>query len=750
MRKNKAIAVILAVVVLLAGLGVYGMNVLNDTSAQGDKSIVLGLDLSGGVSITYQIMTENPTQTDIDDTIAKLEERAENYSTEYAVYQVGEDRITVEIPGVFDANAVLEDLGSPGALYFITAKNADGKANYSYDSTSEEDIPYKLNFKLEELVENGSVILTGNDVKSAEAGYMPDQYGANAPIVSIKFTDDAAKIFGEATTEAAKNNETIAIYYDDHFISVPTVEEAITNGQCVISGSKEFAAAEELATFIRIGAISLKLEELESNVVGAQLGSQALSTSMLAAGIGLILIMLFMIAVYRLPGVVASIALAIYTFGTISFIQLFEITLTLPGIAGIILGIGMAVDANVVTFARIREEIKAGTSVSMSIKNGYKKAMSAIVDGNATTFIASVVLMILGSGTVKGFAYTLMISIIMSMFTALLVSKYLMQAFFAVGLKDRKFYGAAKEVKTIDFMKRRGLWFAISLALIVAGIGGAVFHGATSGNAFNYGIEFAGGTSTTVDFEKEYTIEEIEKEIIPHVSEVLGGATVQATTVDQSTDIVLKTKTLSLEEREALNAMLVQEFGVKEETITSQSISSTVSGEMRQSAIIAVIVACFFMLLYIRLRFKDLRFATSAILALVHDVLIVLTAYILLRITVGNTLIACVLTVVGYSINNTIVVFDRIRENLTTVKKQTLESWYEVANLSLTQTLTRSMYTSLTTVTMVVLLYVLGVPAIKEFALPLLVGMLAGTYSSLFIATELWYEMKVRIKEKAE
>ena len=750
MRKNKAIAVILAVVVLLAGLGVYGMNVLNDTSAQGDKSIVLGLDLSGGVSITYQIMTENPTQTDIDDTIAKLEERAENYSTEYAVYQVGEDRITVEIPGVFDANAVLEDLGSPGALYFITAKNADGKANYSYDSTSEEDIPYKLNFKLEELVENGSVILTGNDVKSAEAGYMPDQYGANAPIVSIKFTDDAAKIFGEATTEAAKNNETIAIYYDDHFISVPTVEEAITNGQCVISGSKEFAAAEELATFIRIGAISLKLEELESNVVGAQLGSQALSTSMLAAGIGLILIMLFMIAVYRLPGVVASIALAIYTFGTISFIQLFEITLTLPGIAGIILGIGMAVDANVVTFARIREEIKAGTSVSMSIKNGYKKAMSAIVDGNATTFIASVVLMILGSGTVKGFAYTLMISIIMSMFTALLVSKYLMQAFFAVGLKDRKFYGAAKEVKIIDFMKRRGLWFAISLALIVAGIGGAVFHGATSGNAFNYGIEFAGGTSTTVDFEKEYTIEEIEKEIIPHVSGVLGGATVQATTVDQSTDIVLKTKTLSLEEREALNAMLVQEFGVKEETITSQSISSTVSGEMRQSAIIAVIVACFFMLLYIRLRFKDLRFATSAILALVHDVLIVLTAYILLRITVGNTLIACVLTVVGYSINNTIVVFDRIRENLTTVKKQTPESWYEVANLSLTQTLTRSMYTSLTTVTMVVLLCVLGVPAIKEFALPLLVGMLAGTYSSLFIATELWYEMKVRIKEKAE
>ena len=750
MRKNKAIAIILVVVVLLAGLGVYGSNVLNSTIKSGDQSIVLGLDLSGGVSITYQIMTENPTQTDINDTIAKLEERAENYSTEYAVYQVGDDRITVEIPGVFDANAVLEELGSPGALYFIVSKNADGKANYSYDTSSDEEVPYKLNFKLEELIENGSVILTGNDVKAAQAGYVQNQYGGNDPIVSLSLTDEAAKIFSEATKEAAKNKDTIAIYYDDHFISVPTVNEAITNGECVISGSRDYADAEELATFIRIGAISLKLEELESNVVGAQLGSKALTTSVDAAKIGLLLIMLFMIIMYRLPGVVAAMALGIYTFGTVSFVQLFGITLTLPGIAGIILGIGMAVDANVVTFARIREEIAAGTSVSMSIKNGYKKAMSAIVDGNATTFIAAIVLMLLGSGTVKGFAYTLMISIIMSMFTALFVSKYLMQAFYAVGLKDKKFYGAAKEIKTIDFLKNRVLWFAISIAIIVAGIGGMAYHGATSGKAFNYGIEFAGGTSTTVDFGKAYTIEEIEKEIIPEVSKVIKDSAVQATTVDDSTSIVLKTKTLSLEERDALNAMLVKEFGVKEETITSQSISSTVSGEMRRSAIIAVVVACFFMLIYIRLRFKDLRFATSAICALVHDVLVVLAAYALLRITVGNTLIACVLTVVGYSINNTIVVFDRIRENLATLKKQTPEGWYEVANRSLTQTLTRSIYTSFTTVTMVVLLYILGVPAIKEFALPLLIGMLAGTYSSLLIATQLWYEMKVRIKAKAE
>ncbi len=748
MRKNKAIAIIMLIVVLLTGLGTYGMHVLQETIGKGDNSIILGLDLSGGVSITYQIMTENPSQTDINDTIAKLEERAENYSTEYAVYQVGEDRITVEIPGVFDANAVLEELGSPGALYFVVERNAQGKLNYSYDETSEEKVPYKLNYELEELIENDSVILTGNDVKSAEAGYQPDQYGNQAPIVSLTLTNEGAEIFGVATTEAAKTGATIGIYYDDHFVSVPVVESAITNGQCVISGHTEYADAEELATFIRVGAINLKLEELESNVVGAQLGSDALSTSMKAAGIGLLLVMLFMIVMYRLPGVVSAIALAIYTFATISFVQLLEITLTLPGIAGIILGIGMAVDANVVTFARIREEIAAGTTVSMSIKNGYKKAMSAIVDGNATTFIAAIVLMILGSGTVKGFAYTLMISIVMSMITALVVAKYLMQALYTMGLKDKKLYGTAKEMKSIDFLKHRVVYFVISLVIILAGIGGMVYYGVTTDKALNYGIEFAGGTSTTADFGKVYSIDEIEKEIIPYVTEITGDSAVQATTVDGSTNIVLKTKTLSLEEREALDAMLVKEFDVDEGTITTQSISSTVSGEMRQSAIIAVVVACFFMLIYIRLRFKDLRFATSAILALVHDVFVVLTAYALLRITVGNTLIACVLTVVGYSINNTIVVFDRIRENLTALKKQTADTWYEAVNRSLTQTLTRSMYTSITTLIMVVLLYIMGVPAIKEFALPLMVGMICGTYSSLLIASQLWYEMKVRIKTK--
>ncbi len=750
MKKNKAVVVIVLILALTIGLGVYAVDILNATNTQEDNGIILGLDLSGGVSITYQIVTENPSATDIADTIAKMEERAENYSTEYAVYQVGEDRITVEIPGVFDANAVLEELGSPGALYFIVQENEDGEENYSYDDDSEEDVPYKLNFTLEELIENGSVILTGNDVVSAEAGYQTNQYGSNDPVVQLKFTEDGAKIFAEATQEAAKNNDTIALYYNDHFISVPTVTETISNGECTISGHENFAEAEELATFIRIGAISLKLEELESNVVGAQLGSQALSTSILAAGIGLVLVMLFMIVLYRLSGVASSIALAIYTFGTVIVVQLFEITLTLPGIAGIILGIGMAVDANVITFARIREEIAEGHSPYAAIRDGYKKAMSAIVDGNVTTFIAAVVLLVLGSGTVKGFAYTLIISIILSLFTAMFVAKYLMQAFYAIGFKSEKFYGRKKERKTIDFLKYRVVYALVSLAVIIAGIGGMIYYRSTTGKELNYGIEFAGGTSTTADFGKQYTIEEIEKEIVPYVIEITGDSAVQATTVDESTKIVLKTRTLSLEERDALGTMLVEQFGVEEETIVSQSISSTISGEMRRDAVVAVIVACIFMLIYIRIRFKDFQFAASAIVALVHDVLIMLVAYVLLRLSVGSTLIACVLTILGYSINDTIVIFDRIRENLAGIDKPTPAQLYEVANRSLTQTLGRSINTTLTTLIMVTLLFIFGVPAIREFSLPMIVGMIAGSYSSLFIATELWYEMKIRMRSRTE
>ena len=616
-----------------------------------------------------------------------------------------------------DANEILEDLGNPGSLEF--------------------QMP------------DGSVFMTGDMVEDAQGATATDRYGNKQYIVSLKLTDEGAKIFGEVTSENIGKN--LPIVYDGETISYPQVQSAITGGEAQITGMSSFEEADNLATQIRIGSLSLQLSELESSVVGAQLGSQAIASSLKAGAIGLAIVMVFMIVMYAVPGIAASLALAIYTTLVIATLYLFDITLTLPGIAGIILGIGMAVDANVIVFARIREEIATGKSVQTSMKIGFQKAMSAILDGNITTLIASVVLMALGSGTVKGFAYTLMIGIILSLFTAMVVTRYILYSLYALGLKSEKLYGRAKERKSIDFIGKKAVFFTISGIIIAAGLISMGVHSATEGKALNYGLDFMGGTSTTADFGKDMTIEDIENDIVPYVEKVTGDSDVQATKVEGTTQVTIKTRTLSLDERQELEDTLAENCDVDASTITSQSISSTISGEMRSDALKAVIVSCIFMLLYIWFRFKDIRFAASAILALVHDVLVVITVYALVRISVGSTFIACVLTIVGYSINDTIVIFDRIRENLALkTGKQTAEELREVANKSLTQTLSRSINTSITTFIMVVMLYILGVASIRDFSLPLMAGLVCGAYSSICIATELWYVMKVHFgKNKA-
>ena len=712
MKKSKAAVILAFFLAALVGLGYYASIILSSTGVGKDMSIPLGLDLSGGVSITYQVVDENPSAEDMSDTIYKLQKRVESYSTEATAYQVGDDRITVEIPGVQDANKILEELGNPGSLEFQKP--------------------------------DGTVFMTGDMVEDAQGATTTDRYGNKQYIVSLKLTDEGAKVFGEVTSENIGNR--LPIVYDGETISNPEVQSAITGGEAQITGMATFEEAENLATQIRIGSLSLQLTELESSVVGAQLGSQAIASSLKAGAIGLVIVMLFMIVMYAVPGVAASLALAIYTTLVIATLYLFEITLTLPGIAGIILGIGMAVDANVIVFSRIREEIASGKSVQTSMKEGFQKAMSAILDGNITTLIAAIVLMSLGSGTVKGFAYTLMIGIILSMFTAMFVTRYILYAFYTLGLKDEKFYGRAKERKSINFIGKRAVFFAISGILIAAGLISMGIHKASEGRTLNFGLDFMGGTSTTADFGKDMTIEEIESDVIPYIEKITGDADVQATKVEGTTQITIKTRTLDLDERQAMQDTMVNDLGVDESTITSQSISSTISGEMRTDAIKAVIVACIFMLLYIWFRFKDIRFATSAILALVHDVLVVLTVYAVLRISVGNTFIACMLTIIGYSVNDTIVIFDRIRENLAgKVGKLKAEDLKEIANRSLTQTLSRSINTSITTFIMVVMLYILGVSSIREFALPLMAGLVCGAYSSICIATELWYVMKLHL-----
>ena len=718
---------------------------LGPTGTGAAKNIKRGLDLSGGVSITYEASKKNPTDDEMSDTIYKLQKRVENYSSEAQVYKEGDNRINVEIPDVTDANAILEELGTPGSLYFIAHKGSDGTENYS----TTDGVTYTLNKTIEELEKDGSIVLTGTDVKTASAQVVQDDLKNNTNVVDLTLTKDGTDKFAEATKAAYEDShDSIGIYYDGEFVSVPSVNAEIKDGKAQISGMKNAEEAESLASTIRIGGLKLELKELRSNVVAAQLGEEAISSSLKAAAIGLVIVMIFMIVQYLVPGVVAAFALAIYTTLVIATLYLFEITLTLPGIAGIILSIGMAVDANVIIFARIREEIADGKSVATAIETGFARARSAILDGNITTLIAAAVLGLRGSGTVKGFASTLAIGIILSMFTCMVVTKVLMHAVYAIGVRDAKFYGKAKERKPFDFVGKTGIFIAISCAIIVCGCVGVGMHKSSDGTILNYSLEFKGGTSTAVVMDKQYSIKEIDKEIVPLVEKITGDGNVQAQAVEGTKQIIIKTRTLSLEERTKLEKTMTKNFGVDKKDITSESISSTVSNEMKTDAIVAVVIATICMLLYIWFRFKDVRFAGSAVIALSHDVIMVFICYVLAWISVGNTFIACMLTIIGYSINNTIVIFDRIRDALKKHHAQTKAAYKEIVNKSIAQTMSRSVNTSITTFVMVLVLYIMGVTSIREFALPLMVGLLAGTYSSICLASEIWYLLRTKGMKK--
>lgn len=711
MKKSGGIASLFVVAALIVVLGFTTLVGFGSRNTGAMENIKLGLDLAGGVSITYKVTDKNPTSEEMRDTVYKLQKRVDGYSTEATVYQEGDDRISIEIPGVNDANAILTELGKPGSLEFQT--------------------------------EDGETVLSGSDIKTAEAKTGQNQdTGAAEYMVELQLNEEGKEKFAKATEENI--GKQIAIIYDGETISSPNVDEKIPDGMAYINGMSSFEEAEELASTIRIGGLKLELEELNSQVVGAQLGEEAISTSLKAGVIGLIIVFIFMCVVYLLPGLASSIALLIYTGIVLVLLNAFDITLTLPGIAGIILSIGMAVDANVIIFARVREEITDGKSVKSALRLGFQKALSAIVDGNVTTLIAAVVLWLKGTGSVKGFAQTLALGIVVSMFTALVITRMIINAFYAIGIRKEKFYAKVKPArKPINFLGKRKIFFAASIAVIAAGLIVMGVNGARGKGMLEYSLEFQGGTSTNVTFNQDYSLEEIDSKVVPVVEKATGDAEVQTQKVRDTNQVIIKTKALDLEKREALDQALVEEFQVDESKITYSNISSTISSEMRQDAIIAVAIAAVCMLLYIWFRFKDIRFATSSVAALVHDVLVVLVFYAVSRISVGNTFIACMLTIVGYSINATIVIFDRIREELKTRRRK--EPLADIVNRSITMTLTRSIYTSLTTFIMVFVLFVMGVSSIKEFALPLMVGIVCGAYSSVCITGALWYVMRTKI-----
>lgn len=738
--KVKGILQILLVVVLIAAFGFVAGKGIGGGHRGSAKNIRLGLDLQGGVSVTYQANKENPTDQEMTDTIYKMQQRVQDVSTEAAVYQEGDTRITIDIPGVSNSAEILEKLGRAGSLQFIL-----------YDNLKDKDGNASPNDGDEVTFDEKDVELDGSTIEDATATTQTNSTtGASENVVQLKFNSKGVKKFATVTGENVGSR--LAIVYDGKLVSAPNLQTQISDGECVIEGGfEEFSEAEELASTLRIGALPLELTNIHDNVVGATLGSEALKSSIMAGIIGLIIIFIFMIVMYRLPGVASSIALIFYIGMMLLALNGLDVTLTLPGIAGIILSVGMAVDANCIIFTRIREELATGKTVASAIKIGFSKALSAIIDGNITTLIAAFVLYLKGSGTVKGFAQTLAIGIILSMITAIFITRLLLNSFVALGLDDVKLYGVQKERKVLNII---GSWkksVCISGAIFLLCIGGIIFNYATKdGSILNYSLDFVGGTSTSVSIGENTDItDELKEQAVTVVKEATNLNPEVSSSDDKGVKkITVRTTKLTEDQAASVRTKLAEQFKVDEGQVESETISESVSGEMKTNALVATLIAAVCMLLYIWIRFRNLQTGLSAVLALVHDVIAVFTVYVVASsfIQVGSTFIACMLTIVGYSINDTIVVFDRIRENRKKASART--DLAEIVNKSVSETLSRSISTSFTTFVMVFVLAVFGVSSVRQFAIPLIVGVIAGTYSSVLVAAPLWYLLSGKGKKK--
>ena len=740
--KLKGVLQLLVILLVTAAVCVVAYTGIGGAKRGSAKNIRLGLDLAGGVSVTYEATKENPTAQEMKDTVYKMQMRVQNESTEASVYQEGNNRVTVDVPDVDDPQAVLDKLGKAGALEFVLYNNVkvgeDGKTA-TYDKKD--------------------VIIDGSMLKTAEAATQQDSTtGQSENVVKLSFNAKGTKKFKKVTTDHV--GEQFSIIYDGEILSSPVViREAIDGGEAVISGSfDEFSKAEDMASTLRIGALPLELKNIRSNIVGAKLGGDALKTSLIAGAIGLGLVIIFMIVMYWIPGVAASLALLFYVGASVLAINGLDVTLTLPGIAGVILAIGMAVDANCIIFTRIREELATGKTVRSAIKIGFEKALSAIIDGNVTTLIAAVVLYIKGSGTVMGFAQTLAIGIILSMFTAIFVTRWILYAFVGLGFDDVKFYGIQKARKPINFVGNIKKYAIISGCLLLLCIGGLVMNMVKMGQPLNYSLEFLGGSSTSITF-TDYKGEgfdasgnasaDFKNEVTDVVKSAANVSEAELSDVSGEKTLIVRTPAFTEDQQKKVIAAVEEKYGVSDKSIEVETISASVSNEMRMDAIVAVLIAAVGMLIYIWIRFKNLAFGASSVIALLHDVMVVLMVYAIgsASITVGSTFIACMLTIVGYSINATIVVFDRVRENR---KKLGNTDLAEIVNTSITETLSRSFNTSITTLVMVLCLAVLGVDSIRQFAVPMMAGIISGCYSSVCLAGTIWYFMNRSAQKKAK
>jgi len=717
---------------------VYGFSIGNYTQRGvfEEGVIKLGLDLAGGSSLTYQAQTTDTGETlasGIASSIQVMRQRCDSYGlTEANVYSVGDDKITVEIPSVTNPEEAAK-------MLMATAK---------------------LTFK----DKDGNIVLEGSDVASAKYSYgVVDETNIAQHFVTLDLNDEGAKKFQEATRKAAQNEDPIYIYMDDQLLSSPTVSSkykdiGIEGGSAIITGNFTEESAKSLAGQINAGALRYTFINIDQRTIGATLGEKSLQLAIQAGIITFILIIIYMIVIYRVPGVVAAVSLIGYLAIFFHCLVWFKVNLTLPGIAGMILSIGMCVDGNIVVFERIKDELRLGKGVKAAIISGHKRAIPAVVDSNLTQIIASLVLIWLGSGTILGFAYTLLIGSATAMFTVLLLSKWLLNLGFEIGLTQLWMYGGKKAENAttaaaenngkkfnFHFIKNKKVSYSILVAIIILGIASFFIR------SFVIDYDFSGGSELQVNLGTEVT-DEICKKINGVIADSIGPEYVSSTlpSTADSNVVIIRTGTnpLTLDQQTTLKNALKEAFpNINYDHLQFNVISPIVGEDLKQAAILSVLVALGLMILYIWYRFK-LASGISCILCLLHDLFVMITFYSLLQIPVNITIIATLLTIIGYSVNATIIIFDRIRENEKLMGEGM--SFPEVVNLSIHQTLTRNISTTIVVLITAVTVYIFGVDSIRNFALPLIVGVIAGLFSSVFLSGVLWVEGTKIFKTKSK
>ena len=703
--KNRGFITIVLLVTCMVVLGYISFFGVGGGEILGVGNISLGLDLRGGVTILYEADVPNPSVEDMNAANNLIRRRLDERGyTEATTGREGLRQLRVNIPGVGDPEQAVAELGQTALLTFAN--------------------------------EEGEVLLTGMDVARAQRTMQEGPAGGAQVVVGLDFTSEGSRRFEQATRDNL--GRSILIFLDDQLISAPVVQSVIIGGSAIIDGgglggfTNEEALA--LANTINQGALPFGLTVASMNSVGAQLGADALDTSVLAGIIGIILVMVVMLALYRASGLGASIALLTYAFIMLIVISGFGITLTLPGIAGIVLSVGMALDANVIIFERIREEIATGRTLRSAVNAGFKRAFSAVVDCNITTLIAAGALFWQGTGPIQGFAVTLGLGIIVSMFSALVLTRLFVTSLVMVGVRSPKYFGASSDEKPIYQLKviqwRKKYLIASSLVLLV-GIGSMAFNASQGRGPFNLDVEFSGGTSFQIDMGQPFN----NADLTAIIYEITGQPSPQVQSIGTDNQAMIRMHSIEAEERVALIEAISTRYGITSDAFIYADVSPTVSADMQRAAIWAVVVACVLMLIYITFRFKDPRMGISTVLTLMHDALLTVAVFAFLRIPLNYAFIAVLLTIIGYSINATIVIFDRIRENKSL---QRLDN-ASLVDLSSSQTLRRSILTTGTTLLMVLSLYIFGVQSIRDFALPIMIGLIFGTYSSVFLAGSFWY-----------